>query len=67
MSSQLDYSFFLFETDNLAAPVSFKYYKARLIMRSAMVGKVITFSYLFDEAFTLSEELCVLLNIKAPV
>ncbi len=38
-------------------PISFKSYKSKRIVRSAMAGEVIAFSDLFDIAVTLAAEL----------
>lgn len=47
-SSQLGYVVFLGDPFNSVIPLSFKSYKALRVTRSAMSGKVIAFSDMFD-------------------
>lgn len=56
LSYYLGQIFFLEEKTNRTVPMNFKSYKEKLILRSAMAEEVISFSDLFDVAFTLSEE-----------
>lgn len=67
LSTQLGHIVFLMDKSNAAAPISFKSYKARRIVRSAMSGEVIAFSDMFDIAITLSVELSDILGYRVPV
>eukprot|EP00171_Calliarthron_tuberculosum_P023641 IDg23641t1 len=62
LSTQLGYICFLCDETGKSAPIQFKSYKSKRVVRSAMAGEVIAFSDLFDTAATLSDELSVVLN-----
>lgn len=66
LSTQIGHIVFLADENNKAAPISFKSFKYRRVTRSAMEGKVITLSNMFDVAVTLSEELQTLLGYRPP-
>ena len=57
LTSQLDRIVLLADVDENTAPISFKSYKSRRVTRSIFAAKVIDFTDLFDEAFTLRAQL----------
>eukprot|EP00171_Calliarthron_tuberculosum_P004832 IDg4832t1 len=56
MSTQLGHICFLADKEGKFAPINFKSYKSKRIVRSAMSGEVMAFSDLFDRAATLAAE-----------
>eukprot|EP00171_Calliarthron_tuberculosum_P022721 IDg22721t1 len=67
LSTQLGHICFLCDDSGKSTSISFKSYKSKRVVRSAMAGEVIAFSDLFDIAATLSEELSVVLTRKIAV
>ncbi len=57
MSTQLGHICFFSDRYGNSVPISFKSYKSKRIVRSAIAGEVIAFSDLFDVAVTLTAEL----------
>ena len=57
LTTQLGHITLFVDGQGNAVPISFKSYKARRVVRSAMAGEVIAFSDMFDVAVTLAEEL----------
>jgi len=67
LSTQLGHIVFLCDSAGNAAPIAFKSYKSRRVVRSAMAGEVIAFSDMFDVAVTLAEELRTIYNRTIPL
>lgn len=67
LTTQLGHIVFLVDKRNAAEPFSFKSYKARRVVRSAMSGEVIAFNDMFDIAIALSEELQIIVGYPLPV
>ena len=67
LSTQLGHIIFLFDGNNNSVPISFKSYKARRVVRSAMAGEVIAFSDMFDVGVTIAEELRITLHKEVPL
>ena len=57
---------FLSDSTGAAAPMYFRSYKWRMATRSVMAAEVIVFSYIFDCAYTLGNELSKMLDCKVP-
>lgn len=67
LSSQLGFIVFIGDdTDNVITLI-FRSYKARRICRSAMASELISFSNIFDAAFTTTSELATLTNRQPPL
>lgn len=60
-TSHLGYIIFIGDSSDHVVPVHFRSYKARRVTRSVMGAELISFSDMFDTAFTLSQELKQLL------
>jgi len=56
-SSHFGYLVFIADANENLIPIYFKSYKARRVTRSVMGAELITFSDMFDVAYTLGEEL----------
>ena len=58
---------FLTDDSQASVPITFKSYKARPVVRSAMTGEVIAFGDMFEVAVTLTEDLCSILRHNVPL
>eukprot|EP00171_Calliarthron_tuberculosum_P021336 IDg21336t1 len=67
LSTEIGYIFFLADSTGSSAPIVFKYYKSKRVVRSAMAGEVIAFSDFFDRAETLAAEISDMLGKRIPV
>lgn len=67
LSSQHGYVILLVNDTNQAAPIVFRSYKARRVTRYVMPGKIIAFSYKFNYAIDLTNELSQMLKKRIPL
>jgi len=67
LSTQLGHIVFLCDAKGNAAPIAFRSYKSRRVVRSAMAGEVIAFSDMFDVAVTLAEEIRAIYDRPIPL
>jgi len=67
LSTQLGHIVFLCDAKGNAAPIAFRSYKSRRVVRSAMAGEVIAFSDMFDIAVTLAEEIRTTFERRVPL
>ena len=67
LSTQLGHIVFITDASGRCAPISFKSYKARRIVRSAIAGEIIAFSDMSDVAITISNELSDIFGRTIPV
>jgi len=67
LSTQLGHIVFLCDAKGNAAPIAFRSYKSRRVVRSAMAGEVIAFSDMFDIAVTLAEEIRTIYKRHIPL
>lgn len=67
LSTQLGHTSFLADGSGNSVPIQFKSYKSKRVVPSAMAGKVIAFSDLFDVASTLVAEMGDICGRRIPV